>query len=259
MSLEYDYHVHSNYSDGRQLERMVEAAADAGLDGVGFADHCNVSEREDVRREKYRLGFNLDRTYERRRRAIDSLAERRDLRIFDAVEMDYDPREEALVGEFLSAAAFDYAIGSVHYLEGVNVHDVPHFGEKSEDEREALVEEYFEHLRALVDSELFDVAAHVDVIERNPALRGFATRDHYERVAEAFARSRTVPEVNAGRIHDEYAEFHPASAFTDVLLDRGIEFTVGSDAHAPDEVRERTPELEAAFERRGIDPVHVVE
>ncbi|PSP51405.1 histidinol-phosphatase, partial [Halobacteriales archaeon QH_3_68_24] len=27
----YDYHVHSNYSDGRFLGRMVRAAVDAGL------------------------------------------------------------------------------------------------------------------------------------------------------------------------------------------------------------------------------------
>jgi len=44
-----DYHVHSNYSDGRFLFQMVRAADEAGLDGVGFADHCTVTEREDRR------------------------------------------------------------------------------------------------------------------------------------------------------------------------------------------------------------------
>ena len=29
----YDYHVHSNYSDGAFLQWMVDAAAEAGLDG----------------------------------------------------------------------------------------------------------------------------------------------------------------------------------------------------------------------------------
>jgi len=59
----YDYHVHTTYSDGSFLEEMVDAAAAAGLDGVGIADHCNVSGDERARRYKRALGFNLDVTY----------------------------------------------------------------------------------------------------------------------------------------------------------------------------------------------------
>ena len=238
---------------------MVHAATEAGLDGVGFADHCNVSEREAPREHKYTLGFNLDVTYERRRRAIESIREGADVRIFDAVEMDYDPRDEAAIREFLSEAAFDYAIGSVHYLEDVNVHYVSHFAEKSEAEREALADEYFEALIALIDSGLFEIAAHVDLIERNPALRGYATRDHYERVADAFADSPTIPEINAGRIHREYGEFHPGPSFAEILLDRDVSFTVGSDAHSPRELSDRAPALEEAFEEYGATPVRVHE
>jgi len=39
----YDYHVHTNYSDGAFLSRMVDAATDAGTRRVGITDHCNVS------------------------------------------------------------------------------------------------------------------------------------------------------------------------------------------------------------------------
>jgi histidinol-phosphatase (PHP family) len=259
VSLAYDYHVHSNYSDGRFLASMVEAAEEAGLDGVGFADHCNVSEREAMREQKRRLGFNLDRTYERRRRAIDALREESDLRIFDAVEMDYDPVDHAAIREFLGGADFEYAIGSVHYVEDVNVHYEPYFGEKSDDERTELVEEYFEKLVALVESELFEIAAHVDLIERNPALRGYARREHYERAAEAFAGSRTVPEINAGRVHDEYGEFHPGPTFAEALRDRGVRFTVGSDAHAPGELTRRATALADAVDERSLDPVRIAE
>jgi histidinol-phosphatase (PHP family) len=251
----YDYHAHTNYSDGAFLRWMVEAAADAGLDGVGFADHCNVSPEPTARRHKRAFGFNLDLTYERRREAIEAVREDAAIEVFDAVEMDYDPAHEGAIAEFLDDAGFDYAVGSVHDLDGANVHTRSHFADKPESERRALVDRYFEKLVALVESELFAIAAHPDLIERNPHLRGFATEDHYAAVADAFGDSRTVPEINAGRLLDDYGEFHPAPAFLDRIVAAGVEVTVGTDSHEPDEIAPRAREVEAELDRRGLEPV----
>ncbi|WP_435100323.1 PHP domain-containing protein [Halorubrum sp. N11] len=253
----YDYHVHTNYSDGMFLRRMVDAAADAGVDGVGIADHCNVSPDPSAERFKRAFGFNLDLTYERRREAIEGLREDPtvDVGVFDAVEMDYDPDQEAPIADFLDEADFDYAIGSVHELDGANVHTRSHFADKPAAERRALVDRYFEKLVALIDSELFAIAAHPDLIERNPHLRGFATEDQYATVAEAFRDSRTVPEINAGRLLDDYGEFHPAPAFLDRLLDADLRVSVGTDSHEPGVIAPRVDEIEAELNRRRLDPV----
>ena len=253
-----DYHVHSNYSDGRFLWSMVSAAADAGFEAVGFADHCTVSDREELLRTRARMGYNLDRTYERRREALDAFRERFDLPLYDAVEMDYDPRDEAAIERFLDEAAFDYSIGSVHYLEGVNVHFESYFGRKSEAERRDLTARYVDDLVALVESELFDVAAHPDLLERNPAFRGLLSRDDYVRLAAAFRDSSTVPEINAGRVLDDYGDVHPTAEFLEVLLDHDVELTLGTDSHAPEELAPRAHELERVADEYGIDPVHVV-
>jgi len=253
----HDYHVHTTYSDGAFLREMVDAAADAGLDGVGIADHCNVSPDPEAERFKRALGFNLDMTYERRREAIEEIREDPavGLDVFDAVEMDYDPDHEAAIADFLDGAGFDYAIGSVHELDGANVHTRAHFADKPADEREALVDRYFEKLVALIDAELFAIAAHPDLIERNPHLRGFATEDHYAAVVEAFRNSRTVPEINAGRLLDDYGEFHPAPDFLDRLVDAGLRVSVGTDSHEPGVIAPRIDEIEAELEWRGLAPV----
>lgn len=255
--MNHDFHVHSTYSDGRFLYRMASAASDAGLDGIGFADHCNVSTRGRMQEIKRELGFNLDITYERRREAIEQLRGKFDLRVYDAVEMDYHPDDEAEIEDFLSTAGFEYAIGSVHHLEDVNVHVRGYFADKSEDEREELVASYFDMLVELVDSELFEVAAHVDLVERNPALRGYATEAQYRRVAEAFAESRTIPELNAGRVLTDYGEFHPTPDFLDILREYDVEVTIGSDSHQPSEIRERTAHIEEFRERTGLEPIPV--
>ncbi|WP_247006451.1 PHP domain-containing protein [Halorientalis litorea] len=255
--MEYDYHVHSTYSDGRFLFQMVRAAAEAGLSGVGITDHCSVADDADLREQKHLLGFNLDQTYERRREAIERLREDVSIDIYDGVEMDYHPDDEDAIASFLDEAGFQYAIGSVHHLDGVNIHVEPYFRQQSASEREATVARYFDRLVSLVESELFDVAAHVDLIERNPALRGHATETQYRRVAEAFTRSRTVPELNAGRVLDEYGEFHPSPDFRDVLAEYGVSFTVGTDSHKPGEIGERVAHVEQYLDRRDLAPVEL--
>jgi len=250
----HDYHVHSNYSDGRMLPLMLDAAADAGLDGVGIADHCNVSERDRMQRFKREFGFNLDLTHERRREAIATLRSRYDLTIYDAVEMDYHPDDEREIRAFLEATDFDYAIGSVHELRGHNVHQ-NYFADLSAAEQRDTVDEYFERVVALVESGLFDIVAHPDIVERNPALRGLATESHYRDVALALAESPTFPELNAGRIDREYGRFHPRSAFLDVLAEYDVPVTIGSDAHTPDALRERVPLLGERVAELGLDVV----
>ncbi|PCR90865.1 PHP domain-containing protein [Natrinema ejinorense] len=250
-----DFHVHSNYSDGDFLRSMVRAAESAGLEGVGIADHCNVATREKPASMRNVYGFNLDLTYERRRRGIERLRDDFDLEIYDAVEMDYDPRDEGAIDAFLAEAGFEYAIGSVHGVDGRNVQVPTQFTDMSEAERRAVVDRYFDRLVALVDSELFDIAAHVDLLERTSPLRGLATDDHYRRVAEALADSRTIPEINAGRALTDAAVVHPAEPFLTVLRDHDVAVTVGTDSHQPGEIPDRADFLAEFVDETGLEPV----
>ncbi|RQG98110.1 PHP domain-containing protein [Natrarchaeobius chitinivorans] len=250
-----DFHAHSNYSDGGFLEGMARSAESAGLEGIGFTDHCNVSPRERLETVRSVYGFNLDITYERRRRAIERLREETSLAIYDAVEMDYDPRDEPEIRAFLEEAAFDYALGSVHEIRGMNVQVASNFVELADDELDAIVEDYVETLVSLIESELFDVAAHVDLIARTSPLRGRATDDHYRRIASAFASSRTVPEINAGRALTDEEIVHPSERFLEVLREFDVPVTVGTDSHRPAEVGDRADFLREFVAEYGVDPV----
>ncbi|WP_436345934.1 PHP domain-containing protein [Natronorubrum sp. FCH18a] len=252
-----DFHTHTTYSDGGFLEGMVEAAEAAGLEGIGLTDHCTVSAREKPSTVRTIYGFNLDLTYERRRRAIEALRDREDvsIEIYDGVEMDYDPRDEAEIRDFLEEAGFDYTIGSVHAVDGLNVQVPSNFAELSDVDRDEIVDGYFETLVSLIESELFDVAAHIDLIERTPALRGRATRAHYDPVARALADSRTVPEINAGRAIADMAIVHPSETFLDVLREYDVAVTIGSDSHRPSEIGDRAAFLEEYFETHDLEVV----
>lgn len=250
-----DYHVHSSYSDGRHLSWMVEAASAAGLDAVGFADHANVSVRPGPSKARRAYAFNLDITYERRRQAIEELREEWDLAIYDAVEVDYHPADEREIDAFLEEADFEYTLGSVHEIRGVNVHFPGPFTDLEPAAKREIVDEYFDRLETMIRAEQFDVAAHPDIIERNEAFRGIPEESHYRRIAEAFDDSRTIPEINAGRINRDYGRFHPRAEFLEILLEYDVAITVGSDSHRPDALRERVPSIRGLLDDRGLDPI----
>lgn len=250
----FDYHTHSNYSDGYFIPAMVRAAEAAGLEGIGFADHCNVTAEGEARRRLDGLGFALDETYSRRREGIEWVRTETEIRVFDAVEMDYVPGREADIAAFLEEANFDYAVGSVHSVDGADVQWSENFVGLDDEGRRTVVDGYYDALAALAGTEMFDIAAHADLVERTPELRGYSTADHYEQVAAAFADSSTIPEINAGRVLDDYGEFHPAPDLLTTLRDHGVEFVIGSDSHRPEEIGDRIDALEAHLDDLGIEP-----
>lgn len=253
--MDVDYHVHSTYSDGQFMWSMCQAAADAELEGIGFADHCNVSSRRPEQLRKMMMGFTLDSTYEQRLTGIDVLRNEFDIQIYNGVEIDFDSRDTDLIRDFLTEAQFQYTIGSVHYLDGMNIHVQSYFDEKSEAERIQLVEEYFSELEKLFRSNLFDIAAHIDLIERNPALRGLATQEQYHRISDVATVGNTLIEINAGRALSDYGQFHPASPFLDIIKEKDIEFVLSSDSHTDVELRNRVPALRQFAAEHDITPM----
>ncbi|WP_277552971.1 PHP domain-containing protein [Halobaculum limi] len=257
----HDYHAHSVYSDGSNLRRMLDAATEAGLDGVGFADHCTLTRDPQWRRQRNRYARNFDRTYDRRRAVLSSLRADYDVDIYDAVEVDYEPGLEERIRSFLDEAGFDYALGSVHYVGEYSVFSFQDFSTPDTPSPEVMVADYYETVASLVESELFNVAAHVDVVEAHPQLTGLRTPDQIERVADAFTRSRTIPEVNAKRVgRSGGPDFHPSGDLLDALVDRGVPFTLGTDAHDPSEYDVRSNALSrfcAAHDLEVVSPFDV--
>ncbi|MFB6156171.1 MAG: PHP domain-containing protein [Haloferacaceae archaeon] len=245
----FDYHAHSDYSDGAELEAMAGAAEASGLEAIGFADHCNVTDPALSSHEVY----SLHETYEERRAELGDLRERFELRVFDAVELDYVPGEEARLRDFLTEADFEYSLGSVHRIDGVNVMHGPAVADADEGDRERLVDDYFDAVVALVESELVDVLSHLDVTTRNPHLREIPDSEHYERVAGALEDSRTVPELNLGRVQRAEGSLHPDPAFLNAFAERGVRFVVGTDAHRPAQVAARTRQLGDALDGVGVE------
>lgn len=248
-----DIHTHTTFSDGSDLSSMIEAAEDAGLDGLGLTDHCIVTDDAFGRRAQY----DLVETYERRRKVIQAAREGTSLTLYDAAEISYAAGDTDRIREFLETAGFDYTIGSVHFAgEYDYTSDAPYAGTDDE-ARRAAVERYYDAVVALVESELFDVLGHLDLPERLETLRGYSQPSDYERVAAALSDSRTVPEINAGRVNRSLGRPHPNPSVLSQFADRDVSFVLGTDSHRPDELTERVPELRGIADRTAVELVGI--
>ncbi|WP_434521099.1 PHP domain-containing protein [Halorubrum sp. AS12] len=253
--MQTDIHTHTTFSDGSDLSTMVGAAEDAGLNGIGLTDHCIVTADAFGRRSKY----DLVETYERRRELIETVRTDVDVSLYDATEMSYVERDVDAIREFLRTADFDYTVGSVHFAGEYDYTSDAPYVDVSAEARRAAVERYYDAVVSLVESELFDVLGHLDLPERLETLRGHSRPNDYDRVATALAASRTVPEVNAGRINRSLGRLHPNPSMFSRFEDHGVEFVLGSDSHRPDELTDRVPALQASIDDATIELVEINE
>lgn len=244
-----DVHTHTRFSDGSDLSAMIDAAEEADLDALGLTDHCIVSSDSFGRREKY----DLVETYERRRDAIDAAREETDLTLYDAAEMSFVASEVDATRDFISTAGFEYTIGSVHFAGEYDYTTDAPYVDADDESRRAAVDRYYDAVVELVESELFDVLGHLDLPERQESLRGFTRHEDYERVAAALADSRTVPEINAGRVHRSLGRVHPNVEALSHFRDHNVAFVLGTDSHRPEELSRRVPALEAVVDQLEID------
>jgi histidinol-phosphatase (PHP family) len=242
----YDYHTHSSYSDGGDTEEMVERDVEIGLDGIGFVDHYLISHPE---RQESSGGYMTEADRSARKEEIERLRAAYDIEIYEALELDYYPHDERRLREFVAEADLDYVVGSVHELSDYSpdnrVESAGHtddYSDLGEDERQAHVDRYFEKVESLIESEIYDIAAHLDIIEKNPTIRGMATESQYRRIASALEDSRTTTEINGEHsitaIADDWPVV-PTPDFLDVLREYDVSFVRGSDSHSPESL-ERT-------------------
>lgn len=256
----FDLHVHTEYSDGMHFVYILEDAAAAGLDAIGVVDHAVVTTNESLQQHKCNLAHVFDQTYELRREAISHYQQETEIQIYDGIECDYQMADEEILVEFLEGANFDYTIGSVHYVNEENIQFSEAFSGHSEAQLEAVVDEYYDQLEGLIKSELFDIAAHPDLIERNPRTAGRTSESHVEQITAAFEESDTIPEFNAGKINaDSFNDFHPKNPLRESLLDAGIRFTLGSDSHSAGEIQSRNPQLSELVDQLDFELVRPTE
>ena len=224
----FDFHMHSTVSfDGHDsAQRMVQAAADAGLREMCFTDHIDY----EANVEKQTMVFDTD-VYNA---AYDGLTHPT-VKIRRGMEFGLKPDNAPMLKEDLKRRPFDFVLGSVHFVDELDVYFQPYWEGKTIHQAERRYLE--ETLTCVKNHEDFDVLAHLTYISKcraHPGPRPVPYEEHRELIDEilrTLAQKGKGMEMNTSGV-DRCGDFLPYDVYFRRFKELGGEIvTVGSDAH----------------------------
>lgn len=221
-----DYHVHAvahgeyDYSPA-WIGKFLARASEFGLQEIGLAEH-----------DEYRKLVN-------HALIAEIQGQFPGLRIRRGLEVDFIPGREQVIKDFLACGNYDYVIGSVHFIDGWGF-DHPDYrqGFESRDVDE-IYQAYFNLVKQAVESELFDIMGHIDLIKiwgHRPSRHNIAF--YLDPVLKSIKAQGIVIEINSGGMRKPVGEIYPGPEILNMMKALDIPITLGSDAHHPDQVGE---------------------
>lgn len=234
-----DSHTHTHYSKHARgaVDEVVRAAIARGVRILTITDHApfSVDQRNRLLHSELRRYF--DDVHEAKQRHAGKIT------VLAGLESDYLPGCEPGLVKMLEEVAPDFVIGSIHYVFigqcKINVWDL-------QDMRSpAVLEAYFESVRGLLGSGLFDALGHVDTVLR-AGIGEEAFLQWFRPLVPLMIENKVAYEINASGSKKSMLDSqgievsggwsYPCKLLVTELERLGARFTIGSDAHCPEDV-----------------------
>ena len=224
-----DYHIHTTFSDGKAApEDYIAPAIAKGISEIGFSEHLALFKDN---QDWVLKPENVD-TYLENIENLKNTTEK--LIIRKGLEVDYLEGKENEIGIFLDGLDLDYRIGSVHYLGEKTVDEGPDFYTGKSFDR--LFESYFEMVGNAVESGLFDIIGHPDLIRIFGYKPSFDPAPYYRKLAKRMKKNDVAFEINTNGRNRPMADFYPDRRFLHFFSEEKVPVCVNSDAHMPSRV-----------------------
>lgn len=255
-----DYHMHCRFSpDSRSApEEMCAAAVKAGLAEIALTDHF----------EFFPPGKFADKPYtianmREQQRALDRCREKfaGKLVIRNGIEVGQPQCSPDAAAELMREVAFDYVIGSVHKMNGLDLG----LTEYTDENIPALVKQNLGMLQVLAETGDFDCMGHLDIIKRYAANQGkqidlMGWKDEVEPILRTLIRRGKGLEINTSGLRQSARETLPSVAVLQFYRELGGEIlTIGSDAHRPEDVGAGFDEALSVAKAAGFRQIAVYE
>ena len=251
-----DFHIHTNYCDGKNSpEEIVRAAIELGMKRMGFSCHSYTDFDESYCIKKEKIAEYRAEIRDLAKRYKDKIE------ILCGVEQDYYSNEPTDV--------FDYVIASVHYvnkngkffeIDGSEKDFIKLAEEQYGGDYMALCEGYFENVGDVIKKTKGDIIGHFDLVTKfNEGNRLFNTSDkRYVSVAKQaidklLAYNKPF-EINTGAISRGYrSEAYPENGLLKYIFENGGRVILSSDSHSVDSLLGQFEVYEKIAKEIGFD------
>jgi len=248
--------LHGGHSGGYcehavgDLEEIVAAAVAAGYAVFGLSEHAPRSESRFLYPSEREKGYDvarLEREFElyaeRSRLLIDQFEGR--LTLLRGFEAEVVPTESyrRQMFDLRRRHGFDYMVGSVHYVEDIQLDGLPE--EYEEAVRvcgglEGLAVRYYEKVAEMAQALRPEIIGHLDLIRRNAppdaALDTAAIRGAADQALEAIRSVGAILDLNTAGYRKGLGSPYPAPWLVERAHSMGIGFCFGDDSHRVEQV-----------------------
>ena len=228
-----DYHMHLRAPDEsiehtvEAVGRYVDAAADRGLDEIGFSEHVYYFEQT---RLLWSVPYQLERCKYDLESYVDAVleAKRRGHPVKLGLEVDYQAGLEDETAELLAPYPWDYLIGSIHFLDGRSIDGEPSLvGAVGVEEAWRL---YYDTLARADRSGLFETLGHPDLVKM------FGPEIDWDWAGVASSVKDVCLEVSSAGLHKRHGKLYPNPDLLAAARKHDVWITLASDAHVPQNV-----------------------
>jgi len=244
----FDYHMHSDFSEDcyTPMEKTIEAAIQKGLTEICFTEHMDY----DYPDPDFTFELDVDAYSKRIKELQIKYAD--DITIKKGIEIGIQPHVLDENKQLIQQEDFDFVICSLHVADKKDLHNGDFFVGRTP--KEAYQYFYEELLYCVKHFDEYNILGHLDLIKRYKALD--SDENFHEIIREIF--HEIIPkgkgiEVNASGFAYNLGTAMPSADILKLYKECGGEIiTIGSDAHEPDHVAHRFPEIIQQIQQLGF-------
>lgn len=239
-----DLHIHIEQGDytPEWIERFVHYAVKMNLDEINLLEHSiRIKEFHKTFSDAVKYSAYQEKWACEKMKTAKSLDEyiglieqirKRDypVKISFGLEVCWFEQYESEIADLTSAFDFDYLLGSVHWIDNWTFNQRK-YQWKGKDFNQ-IYKRYFELQESLVESGIFDICAHPDLIMCHSLYPDYDLKDAYESLCIKAKENNVALELNTSK----GKSLGINEAFFKAATETGVKFTAGSDAHCPQDV-----------------------
>ena len=247
-----DLHTHTvrcGHATGT-MEAYIEAAITRGITRFGISDHSYWMVQATADHYAMHASELSDYVAD-----VQQLQQRynqqgaRPFQILLGMEMDYVPSRIATARAEIARYPWDYLIGSVHNIGLEKLQEPALYQEWNIDD---VCEIYFHRVGDMLRDRFCDVVGHLDLPKKMGSRPQRGLRHYIEPLIPELLAAGVAVEINTSGKDNPAGEFMPGWDTVALLAEAGVPLTLGSDAHAPQQVARHFDEAITELRRIGV-------
>ena len=222
------------------IEQFINKAEKEGLDEICLLEHSiRFTDFHSTFKEAREYNLYQKRWFEGKEKSAHTLDEFKALaekirdrdypvKVSFGLEICYFEQHIDEIKQLTSDGFFDYIIGSVHWIDNwtFNQRKYQWLGRDTNE----IYKRYFEMQNTLVESGVFDIIAHPDLITCHSLYPTYNLEDTYKLLCKNIKANNVMLEMNTSK------SLGVNEQFFNIAKEVGVNFSTGSDAHRVEDV-----------------------